>query len=167
MTVLPEFINLIEISGCTNAILVIASIVISSAVTLFFVLRNYDNLLVDLPQRAEQYLKLGELDELVRSEFYGSFDDSAVDGSLATGFIGALKDPFSFYVAADDVENYNNLLAGQMEGTGLNAYYDNSIGKLVVSFVYDTSPASLGGIAVNDVIFSPVKSGYKYHPSNV
>lgn len=143
-----------KISLGITAILVIASIVISSAATLFFVLRNYDNLLVDLPQRAEQYLKLGELDELVRSEFFGNFDDSAVDGSLATGFIGALKDPFSFYVASDDVESYNNLLAGRMEGTGLNAYYDNNIGKLVVSFVYDASPASVSGIAVNDVIFS-------------
>jgi len=143
-----------KISLGITAILVIASIVISSVVTLFFVLRTYDNLLVDLPQRAEQYLKLGELDELVRSEYYGDFDDSTVDDSLATGFISALKDPFSFYVASEDVESYKNLLAGRMEGTGLNAYYDNSLDKMIVSYVYDDSPADDSGIAVNDIIIS-------------
>ena len=143
-----------KISLGITAILVIASIVISSVVTLFFVFETYDKLLVDLPQRAEQYLKLGELDELVRSEYYGNFDDSAVDGALATGFIGALKDPFSFYVSAEDVKSYENLLSGRMEGIGLNAYYDNSIHKLVVSYVDNDSPAADGGIAVNDVIFS-------------
>ena len=143
-----------KISLGITAILIIASIVISSVVTLFFVLRTYDNLLVDLPQRAEQYLKLGELDELVRSEYYGSFDDTSVDDSLATGFISGLKDPFSFYVSADDVESYKNFLDGRMEGIGLNAYYDNSLSKMIVSFVYDHSPAAEAGIEVDDFILS-------------
>ena len=143
-----------KISLGITAVLVIAAIVISSVGTLFVVLRTYDNLLVDLPQRAEQYLKLGELDELIRSEYFGEVEDSLIDDSLATGFINGLKDPFSFYVSADDVDDYKNLLAGKMEGIGLNAYFDNSLDKMVVSYVYEDSPADECGISINDIIVS-------------
>lgn len=143
-----------KISLGITAILVIASIVVSSLVTLFFVLRTYDNLLVDLPQRAEQYLKLGEIDEIIRSEYFGKFEDSFVDDSLAAGYISGLKDPNSFYVSAEDIESYKNLLSGNVEGIGLNAYFDKNTSQLVVSYVYDASPAASAGIKADEVIFS-------------
>ncbi len=143
-----------KISLGITAILIIISVVVSSVVTLFFVLRTYDNLLVDLPQRAEQYLKLSEIDELIRSEYFGKIDENSVDDSLASGYIRGLDDPYSFYVSADDIDEYNKLLSGKMEGVGLNAYFDNNLGKMIVSYVHSGSPADKNGVSVNDIIVS-------------
>lgn len=143
-----------KISFGITAILVIVSIVVSSVVTLFFVLRTYDNLLVDLPQRAEQYLKLSEIDELIRSEYFGNIDKNSIDDSLASGYIRGLDDPYSFYVSADDIDEYQKLLSGKMEGVGINAYFDNNVGKMIVSYVHPGSPADKSGVNVNDFIVS-------------
>ncbi len=135
-----------KISIGITAILVIIAIVFSSVATLFIVFTSYNNLLVDLPQRADQYLKLSEIDELIRTQYYGKVDDLSVDNALASGYINGLKDSYSYYVSAEDFDSFNNYLSGKAEGIGLNAYYDNTSEALMVSYIYPDSPASDAGI---------------------
>lgn len=143
-----------KISFGVVAILLFISIVASSLVTLLFVFNAYDNLLVDLPQRAEQYKKLSEIDELIRSEYYGKFDSDSVDDSLASGLLYSLDDIYSYYVSEEDYEEYRNLISGNAYGIGVNVYFDNSLSHLVVSYVYENSPAHSAGIEINDIITS-------------
>ena len=143
-----------KISIGITLILIIISIIISSAASLFIVFNTYSNLLVDLPQRADQYLKLGELDELVRSEYYGSIDSASVDNALASGYINGLNDNDSYYVTADDIDSFNNFINGKSEGIGLNVYYDYSGSFLIVSYVYPDSPAHNADIEAGNVITS-------------
>ncbi len=143
-----------KISFGITAILIIISIVSSSVITLLFVLKTYDDLLVDLPQRAEQYIRLGEIDEIIRNEYIGVADDVAIDDSLASGYISGLNDPYSMYISDDDITTFRNNLSGKNEGTGINAYYEKAGNHLIVSFVQAGSPAEKSGILVNDIIVS-------------
>lgn len=135
-------------------VLILISICISSTTSIFLVLRNYSNLLTDLPQKAEQYVRLSEIDELLRSEYYGTVDKDYIDDRLAEGYIDGLNDPYSFYVSESDFEVYNSYLQGKIYGSGINAYYDDISGYLKVSYVDMDSPAVACGISAGDYIIS-------------
>lgn len=143
-----------KISVGVTVILIAAAIIISSVTTLFVVFSSYNNLLVDLPQRADQYLKLAEIDELIRSNYYGSIDTESIDDALASGFINGLKDDHSYYISSDDIASFNNFLNGKSDGIGINAYYDFSGPYLTVSYVYAGSPAEASAIDVSCIITS-------------
>ncbi len=135
-------------------ILIILSIAVSSVTTAFVVFNSYNSLLVDLPQRAEQYLKLSEIDELVRSEYYGSVDSVSVDDSLASGYINGLADPNSFYISSEDIDSFYDMIQGKASGIGINAYFDFSVGALKVSYIVPSSPADNSGISTEHYITS-------------
>ncbi len=143
-----------KISFGITAVLIIFAIVVSSAVTLLVILKTYDSLLVDLPQRAEQYIRLGEIDELIRNSYIGIADDVAIDDSLASGYIRGLNDPYSIYIPEEDMNIFVNNLDGLAEGTGITAYFDNAHNNMIVSYVHEGSPAEKSGISVNDIIVS-------------
>ena len=145
-----------KISFGLTVILMIISVIVSSVTTLFVVFTSFNNLLVDLPQRAEQYLKLSEIDELIRSKYYGDFDSVSIDNSLASGFINGLNDTHSYYISADDIDSFNRFLSGKAEGIGINAYYDDTASYLNVSHVYPDSPADSAEICIVDRIFTRI-----------
>ena len=143
-----------KISFGVVTIMLVAAVVLSSLVTLIVVFTSYDNLLLDLPQRADQYKKLTEIDELIRSEYYGKFDSDSVDDSLASGLLYSLNDNFSYYVSSDDYSEYSKLISGKASGIGINVYYDSSLGQMIISNVSENSPADSKGLKVSDVIAS-------------
>lgn len=126
--------------GITIAVLLI-SVAVSCFVSINVVVRHYNELLVDLPQRAEQYSNLADIEELVRREYFGNFDSSVIDESLARGFLNGLEDSFCYYISAEDFEDYSNLIKGKLSGVGINAYYEKTTDNLVVSSIVESSPA--------------------------
>lgn len=139
--------------GITIGLLII-SIAVSSVVTVFVLLNSYAGLLVELPDRAEQYDNLSEMDELIRQEYYGDVDSQLIDKSLASGFVEGLKDPYSYYISAENIQTYSDYLQGKSFGTGITSYYDSESNSLIVSFVDDHSPAKTAGIEAGFFISS-------------
>ncbi len=125
--------------GISIAVLLVA-VAASCFVSINVVVRHYNELLVDLPQRAEQYSNLADIEELVRREYFGNIDSEAIDESLATGFLNGLEDSFCYYISSEDFEDYSNLIKGRMPGVGINAYYEKTTDNLVVSSVDESSP---------------------------
>ena len=74
--------------------MIFLSILITSVVTVTVYLNLNDSLLTDLPEKALQYSKLSEVDELVRQEYYGDIDRKSVDLHLAKGMLSG----YTFYV---------------------------------------------------------------------
>jgi len=132
--------------GITVALLVIA-IVASSAATFFTVIHRYNELLVDLPQKSEQYIRLSDVDELVRREYFGRVDSEKIDESLARGYLSGLGDSYCYYIAPDEYENYTNLIKGKLPGVGITAYFDMDTSLLLISDVDKGSPAEIAGIS--------------------
>ena len=121
---------------------ILAAIAVSSVISINLVVKHYNELLVELPQRAQQCSSLADVEELVRKEYFGEMDSSRVDESLANGFLAGLGDSFCYYIAPEDFEIYNNLIKGRMPGLGINVYYESATDDLIVSFVEEKSPAA-------------------------
>ncbi len=135
-------------------VLIIISICFSSATSIFLVLRHYSNLISDLPGKADQYIRLSEIDELLRREYFGDIDKDYIDDQLASGYIGGLNDPYSFYISASDFDEYNAYLQGKIYGSGINAYFDEKTGYLKISYIEPDSPAEDEGIENGSYIVS-------------
>ena len=127
-------------------VLIVISIVISSTATVFIIFTHYNKLISDLPEKAEQYIRLSEIDELLRNEYYGNINIDFIDARLAEGYIDGLDDEYSIYISADEFDDFSNYLDGKMSGSGITAFCDESTGYLKVSHVASGSSAALAGI---------------------
>lgn len=143
-----------RISVGLTLILVVLSIIISSVVTGFLLIDTYSDLLVDLPQKSEQYDKLSAMDALIRKEYYGEIDFTQIDESLASGIVNGLRDPYCFYISSEDLQLYSEYTQGKLYGTGINSYYDSENNALFVSYVDLHSPAQVAGIDAGCYIVS-------------
>ncbi len=143
-----------KISFGITLVLVIISVIVSSVVTCFVLINSYTDLLADLPDRAEQYSKLSEMDELIRKEYYGDIDSSVVDRSLVSGIVSGLQDPYCYYISAENMKEYSDYLQGKLVGTGITSYYEAETDALIVSYVDAFSPAKNAGIEAGYFIVS-------------
>lgn len=139
--------------GLTVAIVFLA-IAVTVAVTVTVYMNTYNKLIQDLPQRAQLYSKLSDMDELVRANYYGSVDSDKIDVDIAKGYISGLNDRYSFYLSAEEYADYYSSMIGNISGTGLEASFDKDSGMLIVSSVASDSPAEKAGISVGDYISS-------------
>lgn len=134
-------------------IFIIISIAATAAITVFVYLSHYDDLLADLPQRAQQYNKLAEVDELVRQKYYGEINYDSLDKSLVQGYLSGL-DENSFYIPAEEYDSYNRFIKGNLSGIGVTLNYDSATDNLFVNSVDSGSPAEQNGIPVGGYIVS-------------
>ena len=132
--------------------LITAAITVSLTVTYYT--KEYNALIGDLPQRAQQYAQLEEVDALVRANYYGSVKDASLDQSVADGYMKGLGDPHSVFLSAEDYAVYADMNSGEMAGVGVTVSVDAVTGKLIVTSVAEDSPAAEKGVQIGDVISS-------------
>ncbi len=140
------------------------SIAAAIAITMTTSMKIYNNLIKDLPGRSQMYAKLAEIDDLVRSEFYGKIDEEVLEDLLAQGYIAGTGDPFSRYMTADEYISYYNEIVGKMTGIGIRPSLDRDTGYILVQEVYGDSPAAAAGISKGDMITAI--DGVKVEASN-
>ena len=126
--------------------LIFITIAVTVAVTVTVYMNVYNELIEDLPQRAQLYSKLSDIDELVRAQYHGNVDSEKLNASIAKGYIEGLDDEYSVYLSAEEYAVYYSEMLGNVSGIGLEAAYDNDSGYLLVGDVAQNSPAALAGI---------------------
>lgn len=149
--------------GLSLAITLVA-IAAAVAITMTASMKIYNSLIKDLPGRSQMYAKLAEIDDLVRSEFYGKIDEDYLEHLLAQGYISGTGDSYSRYMTADEYISYYNEIAGKMSGIGIRPSLDKETGYIVAQEVYEDSPAAAAGISKGDKI--SVIDGEKVDSSN-
>lgn len=127
-------------------IITLVSVAISSVVTVFVYLNNYSELISELPERSAMFSHLEDVDELVRSEYFGKLDSDTIDNSLVNGYLSGLGDSYCYYISPEYFDVYDNYMKGIMSGSGIIAYFEPSLSRLVVSSVSEYSPAYDAGI---------------------
>ncbi len=136
--------------------LAIALIIVSATATFAIAMsvsqRMYNNLITDLPNRAQMYDAVEEIDKLVRSKYYGEIDEAVLDSNLENGYINGLNDPYSYYMNADAYKLYSSKLEGRSAGIGVEVETDPESGYLLVTEVYPNSPAQTEGLKKGDRI---------------
>ena len=97
-----------------------------------------------------------ELDELVTTydniinNYYEDVDKEELIDAGIQGMINYLDDPYATYFSGEASEDFNQELAGNYEGIGVEVMLNNGI--VSVSRVFDNSPASKAGVKVGDVV---------------
>ena len=97
-----------------------------------------------------------ELDELVTTydniinNYYEDVDKEELIDAGIQGMINYLDDPYATYFSGEASEDFNQELAGNYEGIGVEVMLNNGI--VSVSRVFDNSPASKVGVKVGDVV---------------
>lgn len=128
------------------------AIAVTVAITMSVSMRTYNNLIKDLPNRAQMYSSVSEIDDIVRSNYFGTVNESLLNSEIADGYAKGLGDKYSYYLTASEYETYKNELAGEKIGIGIIAYYDETDTAIYAAEVSDNSPAAKGGIAKGDKI---------------
>lgn len=100
------------------------------------------------PDRAE--ISTEQAKELIENEFYRKVgDEKLTDGELS-GMIKALKDPYSHYFNPEQNKAFTQSISGKYSGVGMAVNQHDK--GLLVTFVYDGSPAGKAGIRRGDVV---------------
>lgn len=110
----------------------------------------YNSILQYLPEKVQTYSMLEEVGNIVKTNYYGNIDRSALNISTAEGYINGLGDGYSRYMSAAEWAKYDATIHGKMTGIGIE--YSKSGSKIKITKVYAGSPAEISGLSKGDVI---------------
>ncbi len=131
--------------------LIFISITATFAITMTVSQNIYNGLISRLSNRFELYDGISAIDNYVRTNFYGDFDDDALLSDSASGYMKGLDDTGSFYMTAQGYIEYTRRMKGE-GGIGIDAKYDTEKGKLIITEVYSGSSAENAELKKDDVI---------------
>lgn len=137
--------------GLALAVMFIA-VAITVAITMSVSMKTYNNLIKDLPNRAQMYSNVSEIDDIIRTNYYGIINEGLLNSEVLEGYASGLGDKYSYYLTASEYETYANELKGEKVGIGIIAYYDAAETVIVAAEVSEGSPAAGAGIARGDKI---------------
>ncbi len=96
------------------------------------------------------FTKFWDVWNIIHKKYVGTVDDQALlDGSIK-GMVSALSDPYSLYFTKSETENFNQDLAGNLQGIGAEVGIKK--GQLVIIAPLSHSPAEKAGLRPGDQI---------------
>lgn len=137
--------------GLSLAVTFIA-VAITVAITMSVSMRTYNSLIKDLPNRSQMYSYMSELDNIVRTNYYGTINENLLNSEISDGYASGLGDRYSRYMTASEFRTYQNELNGEKVGIGIIAFYDEAETAIFVAEVSENSPAAQSGISKGDKI---------------
>ena len=132
--------------------IVFIAVATAIAITMSVSMRTYNSLIKDLPQRAQMYSGIAEIDDVVRAEYYGDVNQSLLASSLSKGYADGLGDKYSYYMNADEYSEYTDRISGKNSTIGILPFPDPDTGYIYVSKVFDNSAAQSAKIKKGDEI---------------
>ncbi len=136
--------------GLTIA-LILLSVTATFAITMTVSQNIYNGLISKLSNRFELYDGISAIDNYVRTNYYGEFDDDSLFAQSASGYMKGLSDSGSFYMTAQEYIEYTRKLKGE-GGIGVAAEYSTDKGRVVITEVYSGSSAENAELKKGDAI---------------
>lgn len=119
--------------------------------TMIFSMQAFNLSLSDYARRIAMFRKLSTVDDLVRTQYIGSVNETTLTDNLISGYIAGTGDAHAAYY---DAETYSKTMMG-MEGKGIGIgvnVIENTDGNIKVVSVLDNSPAKAAGVLAGDLI---------------
>lgn len=88
----------------------------------------------------------------IKSNYYSTVDLGALVDAGIKGMFSYLGDPYTTYLDKDQTDNLNNSLSGSYQGIGVKISVNSEEKKMIISEVFDNTPAKSAGLAVGDII---------------
>ena len=88
----------------------------------------------------------------IKSNYYSTVDlGSLVDAGIK-GMFSYLGDPYTTYLDKEETDSLSNSLSGTYQGIGIMISVNSNDNKIIISKIYDNTPAMSVGLQVGDVI---------------
>lgn len=88
----------------------------------------------------------------IKSNYYSTVDlGSLVDAGIK-GMFSYLGDPYTTYLDKEETDSLSNSLSGTYQGIGIMISVNSNDNNLIISKIYDNTPAMSAGLQVGDVI---------------
>lgn len=89
----------------------------------------------------------------IRDNYYDEVSEKELLNAAIDGMVGALEDPYSYYMDDDTTESFNQKIDGSYVGIGTTVSHDEEKGNIVVD-MFDNSPALKAGVEIGDIFVS-------------
>ena len=90
----------------------------------------------------------------ILNNYYEKVDKESLINSAIAGMMKSLDDPYSVYIDKEESDNFSITLNGSYDGFGIQIVKDPTTGYMLITYVFEDSPASKQGIVVGDLIVS-------------
>lgn len=88
----------------------------------------------------------------IKSNYYSTVDlGSLVDAGIK-GMFSYLGDPYTTYLDKEETDSLSNSLSGTYQGIGIMISVNSNDNKIIISKIYDNTPAMSAGLQIGDVI---------------
>ncbi len=111
----------------------------------------------------DEYEKLYKLQKVVDDNFLWEVDSEARTDALCKAAVDALDDKYSYYMTAEEYEEWSALVTGTFTGIGV-VFTQDTDGKYVVNRVMEGGPAEAAGMKAGDILLKA--DGKAYDDSN-
>lgn len=106
-----------------------------------------------IPRFASAY-KYAAVLRLIDAQYVGDYELENVSDAALSGAISGLDDRWSYYMDAEEYEDYQNYSANVYQGIGVTIAKDEETGGFLVKSVTKDGPAQKAGILVGDIILA-------------
>lgn len=90
----------------------------------------------------------------ITNNYFEKIDRQDLINNAISGMLSSLDDPYSVYIDEATQDNFNITLTGSYKGIGVQIIKDESNGYILVTGVFNNSPASEAGLKPGDYIIS-------------
>lgn len=98
--------------------------------------------------------KLKSIEKVIEEEYIGEADLQKLESSAARSMVAALDDRWSYYMTAEEYEDYKHRLNNTTDGIGVTIRRDEASGGFAIVSVSQASPAEKAGIKAGQIIIS-------------
>ena len=99
-------------------------------------------------------LKYAEVLRVIRENYVGDADLDDVTDGAAAGAVAGLEDRWSYYMTAEEYEEYQDYSANRYQGIGVTITKDEETGGFTVISVNRDGPAQQAGIVAGDILLA-------------
>lgn len=104
---------------------------------------------------SDDYLKEFEENyQYILDNYYDEVNKEAIIKGAISGMVNALGDDYSVAINDENSNNFNTRLTGSYSGIGIEIVNDNNYNIIIISDVFEDTPAAKAGLKVMDVILS-------------
>ncbi len=97
--------------------------------------------------------KLEKLGNLIDRNYLGEVDSESLQSGIYEGYLSGLDDPYSVYYDEENTKKLLESTSGEYEGIGTLLSQNKETGVIVLSRVYEGSPAEKAGLKDGDILY--------------